>query len=251
MSIQAVGWVLSHEHETKGSERLVLLSIANHADDQWESWPSLDTIAAESNVHTQSVRTALRRLVERGVIERVVNGGGTHRTRADRRPNLYRIVRERGEQITPPVEQRGGSESLTTGGANHSPEPSVEPSTALDRVPTGAVAARELVAAFKAFWSQYPRKVGKPAAERAWRAHVIRGGVQPDNVLTGLDAWCAYWTARDEPQFVPHPSTWLNQHRWDDEPPPLPKTRERQKVLDVLDGIDQNDGVAHARRLAR
>lgn len=71
--------------------------------------------------------------------------------------------------------------------------------------------------AFDAFWQRYPRKVAKPAALRAWRKVD-----DVDAVMRGLEAWCRYWQARNEPEFVPHPATWLNGERWNDAPPPTP-----------------------------
>ena len=68
--------------------------------------------------------------------------------------------------------------------------------------------------AFPEFWSNYPKKVGKGAAEKSWKKH------KPDLavVLEALekqknsDQW-----VRDGGQFIPHPATWLNQKRWEDE----------------------------------
>ena len=41
MSIQAVGWVLKHERQTAGVARLVLLALANYADENGEAYPSV------------------------------------------------------------------------------------------------------------------------------------------------------------------------------------------------------------------
>jgi hypothetical protein len=72
--------------------------------------------------------------------------------------------------------------------------------------------------AFDDFWAAYPRKVGKPAARQAF-TRALRTGGTLDAMAAGLNAWTAYWTERDEPEYVPHPSTWLNQRRWEDRPP--------------------------------
>lgn len=67
---------------------------------------------------------------------------------------------------------------------------------------------------FDRFWKAYPRRVGKEAARKAWAA-CIKRGVQPWHMIEG-----AQWLADhppDDPQFIQHPSTWLNQGRYDDE----------------------------------
>jgi hypothetical protein len=83
---------------------------------------------------------------------------------------------------------------------------------------------------FAEFWAAYPRKVAKAAAVRAFTK------LGPDRGL--LDAMLAAirvqsdspgWT-KDGGAFVPHPASWLNGRRWEDEavgpgqPPPLKKS---------------------------
>lgn len=70
---------------------------------------------------------------------------------------------------------------------------------------------------FVQFWTAYPKKVAKPEAMKAW----IK--VAPDAELTAkIMAGLARakqskdWT-KDDGQYIPHPTTWLNQHRWEDE----------------------------------
>ena len=72
---------------------------------------------------------------------------------------------------------------------------------------------------FEKFWNAYPRKVAKPDAKKKFEK------INPDEqmlqtMLTAIeksknsDQW-----RRDGGQYIPHPSTWLNQRRWEDEPP--------------------------------
>lgn len=70
---------------------------------------------------------------------------------------------------------------------------------------------------FDGFWVAYPRKVGKDAARKAYASAVKRiDGPDPPGLLIGaLERVKATW---DDAQFIPHPATWLNQGRWQDEP---------------------------------
>lgn len=70
---------------------------------------------------------------------------------------------------------------------------------------------------FDLFWSLYPRRVVKRAAVKAWDKE-MRNGTSPDEIINGLRRQLPHLTARDV-QFIPHPSTWLNQGRWEDEIP--------------------------------
>lgn len=70
---------------------------------------------------------------------------------------------------------------------------------------------------FKDFWSAYPRKVGKPVAHKAYVKALTKANREA--IMKGLEVWATSsdW-AKDDGQFIPHASTWLNQERWNDEP---------------------------------
>ena len=70
---------------------------------------------------------------------------------------------------------------------------------------------------FDRFWQAYPRKTAKPQAAKAFAR------LRPDEpllqrMLAALDLQrqSPQWQ-RDAGQFVPHPSTWINGRRWEDE----------------------------------
>jgi len=82
---------------------------------------------------------------------------------------------------------------------------------------------------FAEFWAAYPRKVGKAAAERAYDK--VTEHFTPMEILDGLDRWVASHSDTD-PQFIPHPATWLNGRRWEDEEP-APVLTPMQRELAV------------------
>jgi len=90
MSVQSISLVFDHSL-SEGAARLVLLSIANH-DGEGGSWPSIATIARESRKSESTVRRAIKELQDLGELVVHLNDGGTHKTRADRRPNRYEIT---------------------------------------------------------------------------------------------------------------------------------------------------------------
>lgn len=76
---------------------------------------------------------------------------------------------------------------------------------------------------FDEFWRLYPRKAGKSEAAKAW-GNAIKNGADPASLLAALKAHAEYHqAAKTEQQFIPHASTWLNQKRYEDDPPPLPR----------------------------
>jgi hypothetical protein len=79
---------------------------------------------------------------------------------------------------------------------------------------------------FAEFWSAYPKKQGKAAAEKAW------GKLAPDadlqtRILTAVDvAKRSDGWRKDGGQFIPQPATWLNGRRWEDEPTTVVEGRD-------------------------
>jgi len=76
---------------------------------------------------------------------------------------------------------------------------------------------KDIYVHFDLFWQAYPKKVGKGAAKKAWKK------IKPsksllETILIAIkqqkdsDQW-----QKDKGQFIPMPSTWLNQERWEDE----------------------------------
>ena len=72
-------------------------------------------------------------------------------------------------------------------------------------------------AGFDSFWQAYPNKKAKPAALKAFSK------LKPDTALLAemlkaieVQKQSAQWQ-KDNGQFIPMPSTWLNQRRWEDE----------------------------------
>ena len=86
---------------------------------------------------------------------------------------------------------------------------------------------------FDDFWHAYPRKVGKQAAAKAFQAVSKVSTRQAAAIVTAAQAYgasVAKWP-KDRQEYVPHPATWLNQGRYDDDPAEWarnePKTMEQ------------------------
>jgi len=61
----------------------------------------------------------------------------------------------------------------------------------------------------------YPRKVARPVALRAIMKAMVKHG--PTKLLERTKAYAASRIGQD-PQFTPHPATWFNQERFNDDP---------------------------------
>jgi hypothetical protein len=67
---------------------------------------------------------------------------------------------------------------------------------------------------FEEFWSQYPKKIAKPVAMKAWNKLSTDDKTK---ALEALSKHIGYWAETTEKQFIPYPATWLNQQRFYDE----------------------------------
>lgn len=83
--------------------------------------------------------------------------------------------------------------------------------------PRSSARAASLPDGFGQFWSAYPVKKAKAEAVKVWAK------LHPDDqlraeILAGIERerGSEQWT-RDGGRFIPHPTTWLNQRRWEDE----------------------------------
>ena len=221
---------------------VTLLLMASHKDNQWlwkgekftvkpgQFITSLQSIseAAGQGISIKNVRTALEKFekleflanqsAKSGRLITIINWK-TYQSQTD----------EGGKQDGKEVandRQRGGKEVATIKNVeNERMEentscPTAKPSDDIDVKKTSKSSKPKpppYSKEFESFWSAYPKKVGKDAAWRAWRN---RNGTRPDmSVLLGAveaskmtDQW-----QRDNGQYIPNPSTWINQGRWNDE----------------------------------
>ena len=68
-----------------GSELLVLLALADFADDGGECWPAIETLAAKARLKRRATQYAVRTLIDAGLLEVRPNAG-------PRTVNLYRVI---------------------------------------------------------------------------------------------------------------------------------------------------------------
>lgn len=87
---------------------------------------------------------------------------------------------------------------------------------------------------FDRFWSAYPRKVGKDAARKAFDKR------RPDAEMVGAmlaaiaeQSQTPGWV-KDGGQFIPHPTTWLNEGRWQDETTGSTGSQQNQLLAGAL-----------------
>lgn len=66
---------------------------------------------------------------------------------------------------------------------------------------------------FVEFWSAYPKKVGKGAAESAWKK--LKPPADKCMAALATQKNSVDWK-KENGQYIPNPATWINQRRWED-----------------------------------
>lgn len=89
-----------HNSETTGNDRLVMLAIADNADEEKRmAWPSASTISRKTKIPLRTVFRCIKRCVEMGELEIVEKG------KSEGHSNMYRILVEKWV--------KGGSDKMT------------------------------------------------------------------------------------------------------------------------------------------
>lgn len=177
MSVRTMARVWAESHHS-GTHLLMLLAIADFADDDGNAYPSVPTLAQKCRMKPRNANVILAALKDSGELEVRLNEG-------PRGTNRYRIVspiqgvQERtggGVQISAGVQERTGVQSFASPPANLCFKPlqriADKPSMNHQEPPRGALTARfELpdwipAEAWNA-WIEMRKSIKKPPTERA------------------------------------------------------------------------------------
>ncbi len=176
-------------------------------------------LARELDMTPRRLRACLAQLADQGVVQVVRRGQG--------RSNLYifavpeSALLDRSDMTDQESPDRSDMTALER---SPSADPSIEETK--KKTKESSLSSEETKSAlqdlFEAFWKIWPRKVAKKNAERAYRRAVMPGKrKQPDTelakrILSAVTAQSRGWS---DPQYIPHPATWLNGERWEDQRP--------------------------------
>ena len=121
MSNYVLTWVWKKAPQMDPTCLLVLLSLADQANDDGYCWPSQKSTAARCRISVRQVQRWIDHLVDIGILESNIRTGTS---------NMYRVI-SAGRDTT---SMSQGGTTPTTGGVRHPPrsnhqEPSKEPST--------------------------------------------------------------------------------------------------------------------------
>jgi DNA-binding MarR family transcriptional regulator len=208
------------ESDLRPTSRHVALTLSLYMGEKGDhAWPAVTTLAEDTGLDRRTVQRALRELQDSGWL--AVRIGGGHAT------SRYVGLIPEGRHRTAPAE------SAASEAADDRPGGGVAPPESVITTPT----PRQVLSVdwFEKFWKLYPRKVEKQGARRRFEA-IIQRGVDPELLIAGARRY------RDDPNreqaFTKHPTTWLNNGCWDDEPLP-PRLGRRDRAAEIMgDAVD-------------
>lgn len=225
MSVVQIARVFRYSR-SKGIARLVLLALADVANDEGEITAyarSQKILAAKANCDQGSVRRAIDKLEELGEVAILAVGDGRRST--DYRLTIAEGAHPEGPRSAGPAPAerapRGG-ETRAQGAQDAGP---ISPSST-DAPPSSSVSVEE---SFEIFWEAYPRRVAKGEARKAWPAAVKKASdgrmgtpaeISHGAALAIIEGAKRYASevAGSEAKFIAHPASWLRAERWGDEP---------------------------------
>lgn len=207
------GWVKIHRkilewewYEDKNTTRLFihLLLKANHKDKEWrgivikrgESLTGRMILSVETGLSEQQVRTSLKKL-------KLTNEITVKTT------NRYSIITI-NNYSSHQEDNRQPNQQIT----NKEP-------TDNQQVTTNKKLKNEKneknIYHFHLFWDKYPKKVGKKKSKSIYKK-IVKSSKIEGKIFKGLEDYIRKWNVEGTPlSYIPNPTTWLNQERWEDE----------------------------------
>ncbi len=211
---------------------LVYAVLAQHADEDGVCWPSVRRMAEIAGMSTSTVRRSLKALVGHALITVEIRNDKTGQS-----SNVYQLPTTQ----EPPIKNdRGGLSNLP-----HPPVKSTTPPCQKRKGPPvknvrgtrtneldplnknqGTKSKLKYSDDFDAWWAIYPRKVGKAKAFTAWKSATKE---KTTAELLEITKRFAKSPSGNAGQFTPHPTTWLSQARYEDDPQEWEKERTNGK----------------------
>ena len=200
MSFKHIAWAVEQPCTSPGA-KLVLLMLASHTNGHTRQCnPSHKLLAAECCMGVSTLKNHLVSLAEAGFIKII-----SQSYEGVSLPNHYQIIEGGGSESG-----RGVGQNLADGGSESGRGVGQNLATKLEGKPG-------IETLFGVFWNKYPRKAGKDAAFIAFEKRkpdeqMLDEMLKAIELQSESDAW-----QKNDGQYIPHPSTWLNQGRWKDE----------------------------------
>jgi len=211
------------------AQKLLLIKIADYADSEGVCWPHISTLIQESEICRTTVFDHLKKFYSKNWIIKTVVLHSTGRTKGNSyRINIDQIVKDcsnpsllkQSVKRTRLVRQTDSIVRQTDSIVRQTDPSKGNP----HRTPKNICAHQDdahekfpekLSEKFDAFWSRYPKKKGKDKSLKIWKSQKLDSKF--DAIMKSLNEHILHEWKERESQFIPHPTSWLNQKMYNDE----------------------------------
>ena len=118
-----------------------------------------------------------------------------------------------------------------------------EPPARRNRTASATTAKDRIRERFAEFWATYPKKQGKGAAEKAFLKISPTDSLHETMIAAIRAAVLSRQWREQNGRFIPNPSTWLNQRRWEDTLPVetanCPQVEAADRVIAILESREE------------
>lgn len=214
-----------------------------------DAWPSIGRLCTDLELSDRGVQKALVALLDGDHLARKTGGGRSTTSRysiilsavkprtdvqgIDQKPRTHvHPIEAKLRTDVHPLEQE------TPNRCSQKPRTPVHPTPYRETIEDRDSSNLSLEGSFAEFYRQYPRRVSKRDAEKAY-AKALKRGASPADILAGAMRYAAAREGQDR-RYTAHPSTWLNGNRWEDEPEqprPMNGHSTKPSAMDALVSI--------------
>lgn len=247
MSIKATNWAWSLA--LPPTVKLVLVSMANHADDEGECWPLQSRIAEMTGLTDRAVRYVMHGLRASGLV-RSQGGKGrrgvfflaleideitpelsaiiaqecvstTKKKTASSPPNRNQIPNSKRNEIpknrneVPNLDRNDIPMNRNDIPTNRNLIPNHRTINNHQQLYSKGQTENSVDHAFDEFWKIYPRKDAKGQARKAFEKAIKK--ISVDQIIEAVKLWPFEASLKPNGDFRPYAATWLNAERWEDQ----------------------------------
>lgn len=198
MGIKFMAMAIDAEIANSG-QKLVLLMLANHCNDHTRQCnPSQKLLAKECSMGLSTLKRHINSLEQAGYVQTV----NVFKDNSQKSNQYLLKFPSSPYQATPQPEL----------GYPPSPDWATEPELRNRKEPVD----KKEIPFFAEFWKAYPKRTNGTYAKTAFLKLKVDQSLL-DKMLRAIELQKkTVWKDKD-PQYIPHPSTWLNGERWEDE----------------------------------
>lgn len=188
--------------------KVILIALSTYSNAEGECFPSQQRLADDTLLNVRTVVRGIYWLEGNGFI-RV--------TRRHNKPNFYAIT-SMEEDMTNEIVKKNPArhDNLSPEVVSNITKLDIASSSKAITTSHDTLAHPNNTPVFQAFWQAYPRRIGKGAARTAFKKALKFSTAE--EIIQGAIAYASHCEEMGtEKQYVPHPSTWLNGERWEDD----------------------------------